>query len=691
MSEIYVIENSDTVLAFYFDGTDFPEVIHFGAPEPDGNYQRLSPPKRPASSDRAIRPHIFPMRGQGYMGENALKGFYPTTRQPLIFGDFALSIHTRDTAQFEARTSQGIKLSLVYHLNNHGLLEANARIDNKSDNPFELQHLASLSYAILKRPKKIISPYGSWAKEGFEQEILLKSGAWQKKAYGGRTGFSGGPFVTIETDIKGKPRFQTASLVWGGNFQIGVEVAYSGQTYLHLGEFLEAGEIALAPGDNYQTPTALLSPPKQARNAISKKLHQFAREKLEEQPDHRPAQLNSWEALYFDIDEVKIIELIDEAAMLGLERVVIDDGWFGTRTDDTSSLGDWQVNTSKFPNGIKPLTEYAKSKGIELGIWFEPEMISSKSRLYGQHPDWCISIDAQGKGGRPTGRNQLVLDLTKEEVSSYIVQTLTDFLSKTGISYVKWDHNRDLYPSANAKGPIAHKQQIAISGIFEHIKTAFPKLSLEICASGAGRLDYGWLNHGNRYWTSDATDAEERYRIQKSAARYFPLSVLGAHVGPSPNPITKNEWPMALRCAVAMFGHFGVEADIRKLTKKEKSILKSAIQFYKKHRGLIHDGDYLQDFGTGLDAVFDNKSGCTLIRHVNFSNVDIAAHQSSLSTLNTMIEAEASYVVTQFAFEGSEPLSNGIYQGNDLLNKGLPLNSCPPKSARFTLWEKLNE
>jgi alpha-galactosidase len=291
---------------------------------------------------------------------------------------------------------------------------------------------------------------------------------------------------------------------------------------------------------------------------------------------------NTWEAVYFSHDVATLKLLADRAAAVGAERFVLDDGWFKGRNDDRSSLGDWVVDPVKYPDGLTPLIDHVRSKGLEFGLWVEPEMVNPDSDLARAHPDW---IRRDG-GGLILQRHQAVLDVARADVSAYLFAALDALLSAHPISYLKWDMNRDLTGSGH--GPFVR----AVWALIDRLRSAHPTVEIETCASGGGRCDYGMLARAERVWVSDSNDALDRFDIQRYANLFLPPEVSGVHVGPARCHITGRRLSLDLRAHVALFGHMGLELDLRELSDADAERLKAHISNYKRFRSFIHSGTY---------------------------------------------------------------------------------------------------
>ena len=302
--------------------------------------------------------------------------------------------------------------------------------------------------------------------------------------------------------------------------------------------------------------------------------------------------LNTWEAVYFDHDLDRLRELVDVAAEVGIERFVLDDGWFGSRRDDTSGLGDWWVSPEVYPDGLAPLIDHVKAVGMEFGIWVEPEMVNPDSELYRAHPEWALTTD----GYEPVlGRNQLVLDLANPDAFAHILGQLDALLRDHDIAYVKWDMNRDHVQGSGATGSAGtHAQTLAVYAMLDSLRSRHPSVEFESCASGGGRIDLAILERTERVWTSDCNDALERQTIQRGASMLLPPEVMGAHIGPRRSHTTGRRHTLAFRAATALFGHLGVEWNVIRLDADDRAQLAEAIALHKRFRPLLHSGDVVR-------------------------------------------------------------------------------------------------
>ncbi|MCI1892434.1 MAG: alpha-galactosidase [Schleiferilactobacillus harbinensis] len=357
----------------------------------------------------------------------------------------------------------------------------------------------------------------------------------------------------------------------------------------------------LAPNSDFETPSAVLTFSDAGFNGVSHHFHQFVNNHVVPahfQQRERPVVYNNWEATFFNFNDKKLFELAKQAKDLGVELFVIDDGWFGTRNDDTQGLGDYDVNPKKFRHGLRDFVTQVNALGLQVGLWFEPEMVNEKSRLYADHPDWAVRVP----GRQPVlGRHQLVLDLTRPEVRDYIVDNVSRTIDETGISYVKWDMNRhltDMYSAAlTEQAEFNHRYILGLYDVLRRIFNPRPNILLETCSSGGNRFDLGMMTFGPQIWTSDDTDPIERLDIQQGLSYLYPLSTISAHVSSAPHQQTLRDTPLSTRGNVASFGVLGYEMDLNLLTPIERAEIRDQTEFYKKHRALLQFGQFSRHFG----------------------------------------------------------------------------------------------
>jgi alpha-galactosidase len=424
------------------------------------------------------------------------------------------------------------------------------------------------------------------------QRRTVADGLWLRAGRRGRTGHDS-PTVLVA----GTPAFSFAAgqvwglhVAWSGNSIYFLERGDGGPVTLGGGELLLPGEIVLARGESYATPWVYLAAAGDGLDGLAAQFHGYLRSLPAHPASPRPVNLNVWEAVYFDHDLARLTSLADLAARVGVERFVLDDGWFAGRRDDRAGLGDWRVDEEVWPGGLHRLVDHVRGRGLQFGLWFEPEMVNPDSDLYRAHPDWIL---ATGQRIPPLQRGQLVLDLTRPEVRDYLLERLSAILTEYEISYVKWDHNRNLVDAGSgtrAGAPAVHGQTLAFYALLDELRRRHPGVEWESCASGGGRIDLGVLERAERVWTSDMTDALARQSIQRWTVQLVAPEYLGAHVSAPFAHQTGRFMPLALRAATALFGHFGIEWDLTAADEASLAELSDWIELYKRYRGLIHSG-----------------------------------------------------------------------------------------------------
>jgi alpha-galactosidase len=377
-------------------------------------------------------------------------------------------------------------------------------------------------------------------------------------------------------------------LEWSGNHAVLAELLPDGRRYAQLGELLMPGEVCLDPGASYTTPKVVGAYGANGFTSASWVLHRHVRS-VAPKVAARKVLLNTWEATYFNHDTAALSALADAAADLGVERFVLDDGWFGARRNDRAGLGDWVVSREVYPQGLAPLIAHVKSRGMDFGIWIEPEMVNRDSDLVRAHPDWVLhAVDYEPV----MARHQLVLDLTNEQAFAHVFAQLDALLRDHDIAFVKWDMNRPLIHASAADGAAgAHRQTLAFYRLLDSLRTAHPQVEFESCASGGGRIDHAVLSRAVRVWTSDCNDPLERQNIQRGTGMWVPNEMLGMHVGAKQSHTTGRSHSIELRALTALFGWMGVECDPQKLNDHDRSVLREVIALHKQHRSLLHSGD----------------------------------------------------------------------------------------------------
>jgi alpha-galactosidase len=478
----------------------------------------------------------------------------------------------------------------IFYFVGHGVLMVSIEVENLGED-FNLEEL-SIYLPLPDRAQESMDFAGRWIKERQPQRREIQAGTFVREV---REGRSSHDYTILQLAMTKGASFQAGEiwsmgLMFSGNSRHVVEQLQGGRKFIGAGESLMPGEIILKKGQKYMTPGAAAMYSDQGIDGLSARSYAWLRSR----GDHpnrlkpRPLTLNVWEAVYFDHNLSKLSELADVAQSIGVERFVLDDGWFGSRRDDTKGLGDWVVSKDVWPEGLGPLIQKVKANGMEFGLWFEGEMVNPDSDLYRTHPEWVL-----GAGGRvpPLGRRQLVLDLSNEACYQHVFGQTDKVLSDYDIAYIKWDHNKYLVEPGSLGQAAAHKQVNAIYRMFTELKQNHPGLEIESCSSGGGRIDLGMAMIADRFWTSDCNDALERQYIQRYTQIAIPPEMLGSHIGPTKSHTTGRVHELHFRAISALFGHAGLEWDITTCTVEELEQLKSWSDYYKLNRELIHSGN----------------------------------------------------------------------------------------------------
>ncbi|MFM2066828.1 MAG: hypothetical protein RLZZ584_1737, partial [Pseudomonadota bacterium] len=477
------------------------------------------------------------------------------------------------------------------------VLTLRSELTNLGDAVLDVQWLAAGTLALPGHCERVHSYGGQHMAEFLQHTDRLGRSLWRRESRRGRTtqdNFPGAVVATAGAD-EHQGLVYGAHLAWSGNHQQTIEWLADAQYQWQLGEWLAPGEGRLAPGATLATPELVASCSTGGCNGLAANFHAELRARLPWQGGvmhPRPVHLNTWEGFYFDLDPAKVMDLATEAAAVGVERFVVDDGWFHGRHHDRAALGDWWPDEGKFPLGLGPLVQHVRGLGMEFGLWVEPEMVNPDSELHRAHPDWALQLH-----GRPmlTARNQLVLDISRPEVADYLYDKIAAQVGEHQIDYLKWDHNRDLtcagLGAAGVAGQPGYRAQVlAAYALMDRLRAAFPWLEIESCSGGGGRIDFGVLRHAHRVWTSDCIDARSRMDIQRGFLQFFPPEVMGSHVGTAPAHTTGRSQAMAFRGAVALPGHLGIEFDLRLLDAASKAELADWMALYKQWRSHLHQG-----------------------------------------------------------------------------------------------------
>ena len=522
---------------------------------------------------------------------------------------------------------------------------------------------------------ELVTNRGAWARERFIQRNPVAYGVQSISSRRGETSQQYNPFAALvrkETTEESGEAFGV-NLIYSGNFIISAEKSQHDDVRLTVGINPYDFAWLLDSYDEFQTPEAVFVYSDEGLGGMSRRFHDLYRENLirsewKEKP--RPVLINNWEATYFDFDSEKLLSIARKAKECGIEMLVMDDGWFGHRNNDESSLGDWFVNENKIKGGLKKLVDEVNALGLKFGLWIEPEMISPDSKLFEEHPDWAIQVP----GRKPTlSRAQLVLDFSNQEVRSYIYDKISAVLRSANIEYIKWDMNRQLTDAGSNTLPrerqqeLWHRYVLGVYDMMDRLTREFPHILLENCSGGGARFDAGMLYFSPQIWTSDNTDAIERLKIQYGTSLCYPPSSMGAHVSDCPNHATGRTTPFETRAAVAMAGTFGYELDVTRISEEDRKLIPDQIKRFKKYEPIVRYGDLYRLSTEGDTWMFVSKD----------------KSEAVFTTVNTCASAN-SYAKT-FRLAGLD--ENSIYELHGL---DLKLSGRTLMKAGFKLENSIN-
>ncbi|WP_225850539.1 alpha-galactosidase [Streptomyces sp. HPF1205] len=589
-------------------GGPVPRILHWGADLgelTEAGLAALGMTGEPAVLNNALdvprRFTIWPTEADGWSGTPAHQGHLAGTgaaprltltgasvRQDAEGGELAVSLGDPVT---------GLDATVTYTMEPSGVLGVRTALSRRPDaepGPYDLAHVTTL-LPLPRRAAEILDFTGKWSRERSAQRRPLGFGTYAREVRRGKPGADSPYLVTV-----GVPGFGFRSgevwathIAWSGDQRYLVEQLPEGAgahaAVLGGGELLRPGEIRLEPGRTYTTPVCHFAWSDQGLDGLADRFHTMLRARPGHPRAPRPVVLNSWEAVYFDHDLDRLLRLATTAAEVGVERFVLDDGWFHGRRSDNAGLGDWTVDPVVWPEGLTPLVDHVRALGMDFGLWVEPEMVNLDSDLAREHPDWVLG-PARGLG--PSSRHQYVLDLANPEVQDYLLAALDALVDTYRIAYLKWDHNRELHEAVHgpADRPASHAQIPALYRLLDTLKERHPGLEIESCASGGGRVDLGILARTDRVWASDCNDPVERQAIQRWTAQLLPPELVGAHVGAAASHTTARVTSDTFRLVTALFGHVGIEQDITRCDAGELARLTAWTALYRELRPLLHGG-----------------------------------------------------------------------------------------------------
>lgn len=549
--------------------------------------------------DRSQVPGVWREGARGFMGAPAIVGHRDGRDWSPLFR--VIHHHAEENSLVVDFTddSAGLAARAELELTMHGVLLIGLSVTNTGMGDYTLDSLTTW-LPLPDRVGEILDFTGRWVKERQPQRQSLQVGTWLREVREGRSGHDASITQLVMTHGAsfGSGEVWSQALLWSGNSAYRVERTATGRTSMGSGELLLPGEVRLAPGKTYRAPAVAAAYSDRGIDGVTAAYNTWLRSR----PEHptnvrpRPLTLNVWEAVWFDHDLDRLTALMDVAQEIGVERFVLDDGWFHLRRDDYAGLGDWWVDPEVWPEGLGELISRVKSRGMEFGLWFEPEMVNPDSDLYRQHPEWILHV---GDRVPPEQRHQLVLDISNPEAWQYIFDAMNAILDEYDIAYIKWDHNRILVEPGSDGRAAVHAQTEAFYRLVDALKEAHPGLEIESCASGGGRIDLGAAMHCDRFWTSDCNEALERQSIQRWTGIALPPELLGTHIGPTHAHSTGRTHSLSFRAVTALFGHAGIEWDLTKTTPEERAHLKSWADYYKANREFLHSGHVVR--GDGID------------------------------------------------------------------------------------------
>ena len=527
-----------------------------------------------------------------YNGKKALKGL------PASFGTEE-EVQTLDILCEDKIL--GLQVVLSYSVfEKENVITRSVKLINKGDQKLKIEKIYSACLDMDNENFEMLTLHGSWARERHIQQGPLRYGKQMVSSTKGESSHQEHPFLALVTPgtTQQQGKVYGMHFVYSGNFIGQAELNQFDSVRTVMGINKEEFGWILKAGEEFQAPEVVMVYSHEGLGEMTRSYHDFYRNHMIRSKylhKKRPILINNWEATYFDFNTEKLLKIAEQASKLGIEMLVMDDGWFGHRNDDSTSLGDWKVNEQKLPGGLKPLVKQVNALGMKFGIWFEPEMISPDSDLYREHPDWAIAIP--GRAGSLC-RNQYVLDLSRKEVRDHAFESVAAVLHSANIEYVKWDMNRQLSDlgsvelPADRQGELYHRYVLGVYELQDRLLQEFPHLLLENCSGGGARFDPGMLYYSPQIWCSDDMDAIERLKIQEGTMLLYPLSTMGAHVSDCPNHTVGRVTPFETRGHVALAGTFGYELDITKIPEEDRQQIPAQTAMYHKYNDLIRRGDY---------------------------------------------------------------------------------------------------
>lgn len=573
---------------------EYAEILHWGqkvSSNLEGCRVALHRPVPYGRLDSDVAMTLHPELGRGVFSSPGVEGHRDGQDWAPVFviSDIA---QNKDGIVIESEdTIAGLLLQTELMLDKNDVVKTRHTLTNKKAGVYHVNRFAN-TLPLPARAKELMTYYGRWVHEFQTVRQPLLQGGYQQENRRGRTSHEHYPAL-----VAGTANFDEMNgdvwgfhFAWSGNHRLRVDVKADGRRYMQAEVIYLPGEVALEERESITTPWLYASYSNLGLNGMSHHFHSHVRETIlprsfNDKP--RPIHLNTWEGIYFDHDPQYIMSMATQSAEMGVERFIIDDGWFRGRNGDKAGLGDWFLCKSKYPNGLQPIVDHVNKLGMEFGLWFEPEMINKDSDLFRTHPDWLLAVEGYDQ---PTGRNQYVINLQNDDAFNFLFERLDHFLSAYNIAYIKWDMNREVVQPAHLGRAAAHNQTQRYYQLVDQVRAKHPQVEIESCAAGGGRIDYEVLKRTHRFWASDNNDALERQTIQRGMSYFFPPEVMGSHIGASHCHSTRRRHSIEFRGLTALFGHMGIELDPVKEEQEEKQGFERYIKLHKMLRPLLHRG-----------------------------------------------------------------------------------------------------
>ena len=642
--------------------------------------------------------------GHGLFGSPGLEGHRNGLDGSPIFTTVDVQHNGQSLTLISEDEVARLRLTSELHLDVSGVLQVRHGLTNLADSAWQVNRLA-VTLPVAEYARDVMAFHGRWIREFQPHRVTLEHDSFVIENRRGRTSHEHFPAL-----MTGSRHFSESQgsvwgvhLGWSGNHRLRAEVKTDGRRYVQAEALYLPGEMALAVGETLWTPWLYGSHSSQGLNGMSQQFHQFLRANVIRFVDNkpRPVHLNTWEGIYFDHSPAYIMKMADDAAALGVERFIIDDGWYKGRNDDFAALGDWYLDEGKYPDGLRPVIDHVKALGMEFGIWIEPEMISPNSDLYRAHPDWVLALEGYSQ---ILGRHQLVLNITLPEAFDYLLARMSWLLGEHEIDYVKWDMNRELVQPGQGRRAAADAQTHAFYRLLDTLRSRFPHIEFESCSAGGGRIDYEVLTRCHRFWASDNNDALERNVIQRGMGYFFPPEVMGAHIGNHRCHATYRQHSIEFRGLTALFGHLGLELDPVNADAKEREGYRHYAALYKQWREVIHSGTQwridMPDSTTLVQGIVsqDKRQALYIVSQLAMPDYTLLAPLRVAG-----LEAQARYRITHLDHPNIRITDEGghtmrqlpawmtapqIASGEWLMQAGLALPVLDPESAILVGFER---